>query len=78
VAILRAYTTLCLSKSRTTQQNEIVAALRIAGVPENEDNTVALMHYLNADNGESTSYSHFRNFMLLLPSKRLEGDSRYV
>ncbi|ONK62438.1 uncharacterized protein A4U43_C07F3860 [Asparagus officinalis] len=74
LAILRAYSTLSFGDSLTPQGNQIAGSLRIAGAPENEDNTVSLMHYLNVDNGESISYSQFRNFMLLLPSEQLEGD----
>lgn len=76
--ILRAYTTLCLSKSGTLQKNQILTSLKSAGLPANEDNAVAMMRYLNAGSGGSISYSHFRNFMLLLPSERLEDDPRYV
>lgn len=74
--ILRAYTTLCLSKSGTLQRNQILTSLRSAGLPANEDNAVAMMRYLNADNGGFISYSHFRNFMLLLPRERLQDDPR--
>lgn len=76
--ILRAYTTLCLSKSGTLQKHQILASLKNAGLPANEDNAIAMMRYLNADAGGSISYSHFRNFMLLLPSKRLEDDPRNI
>ncbi|KAJ6812469.1 mitochondrial substrate carrier family protein C [Iris pallida] len=76
--ILRAYTTLCLSKSGTLQKNQILTSLKSAGLPANEDNAAAMMRYLNANTGESISYSHFRNFMLLLPSYRLEDDPRNV
>ena len=74
--ILRAYTSLCLSKSGTLKKSEIVASLENAGLPANEDNAVAMMRFLNADIGESISYGHFRNFMLLLPSERLQEDPR--
>lgn len=74
--ILRAYTSLCLSKFGTLQKSEIVASLQNAGLPANEDNAVAMMRFLNADIGESISYGHFRNFMLLLPSERLQEDPR--
>lgn len=74
--ILRAYTSLCLSKSGTLQKSEILASLENAGLPANEDNAVAMMRYLNADTGGSISYGHFRNFMLLLPSDRLQDDPR--
>lgn len=76
--ILRAYTTLCLRKSGTLQKNQILTSLRNAGLPANEDNAVAMMRYLNADTGASISYSHFRNFMLLLPSERLTDDPRNI
>nr|GME12892.1 mitochondrial substrate carrier family protein C [Ipomoea batatas] len=76
--ILRAYTSLCLSKSGMLQKSEILASLRNSGVPANEDNAVAMMHFLNADREESISYGHFRNFMVLLPSDRLQQDPRSV
>uniref|UniRef100_A0A5B6ZI21 Putative Mitochondrial substrate carrier family protein isoform 1 n=1 Tax=Davidia involucrata TaxID=16924 RepID=A0A5B6ZI21_DAVIN len=76
--ILRAYTTLCLSKSGTLQKSEILASLKNAGLPANEDNAVAMMRFLNADTEESISYGHFRNFMLLLPSDRLQEDPRSI
>ncbi|EPS71249.1 hypothetical protein M569_03503, partial [Genlisea aurea] len=76
--ILRAYTSLCLSKSGTLQKSEILASLRNAGLPANEDNAVAMMRFLNADSEESISYGHFRNFMLLLPSDRLQEDPRSI
>ncbi|XP_047970793.1 mitochondrial substrate carrier family protein C-like [Salvia hispanica] len=76
--ILRAYTSLCLSKSGTLKKSEIVASLENAGLPANEDNAVAMMRFLNADIGESISYGHFRNFMLLLPSERLQEDPRSI
>ncbi|XVE75332.1 hypothetical protein DITRI_Ditri12bG0086000 [Diplodiscus trichospermus] len=72
--ILRAYTSLCLSKSGTLQKSQILASLKNAGLPANEDNAVAMMRFLNADTEESISYGHFRNFMLLLPSDRLLQD----
>lgn len=75
--ILRAYTTLCLSKSGTLQKSQILTSLKSAGLPANEDNAVAMMRFLNADTEGSISYGHFRNFMLLLPSERLEDDPRY-
>ncbi|XP_042477838.1 uncharacterized protein LOC122059217 [Macadamia integrifolia] len=74
--ILRAYTTLCLSKSGTLQKSEILTSLKNAGLPANENNAVAMMRFLDADTEGSISYSHFRNFMLLLPSDRLEDDPR--
>ncbi|KAG6409385.1 hypothetical protein SASPL_127424 [Salvia splendens] len=76
--ILRAYTSLCLSKSGTLQKSEIVASLQNAGLPANEDNAVAMMRFLNADIQQSISYGHFRNFMLLLPSERLQEDPRSI
>ncbi|XP_027087050.1 calcium-dependent mitochondrial ATP-magnesium/phosphate carrier protein 1 [Coffea arabica] len=76
--ILRAYTSLCLSKSGTLQKSEILASLRNAGLPANEDNAIAMMRFLNADTEESISYGHFRNFMLLLPSDRLQEDPRSI
>lgn len=76
--ILRAYTSLCLSKSGTLQKSEILASLKNAGLPANEDNAVAMMRFLNADTEESISYGHFRNFMLLLPSDRLREDPRNI
>ncbi|CAM0152145.1 unnamed protein product [Urochloa decumbens] len=76
--ILRAYTTLCLSKSGTLHKNQILTSLKSAGLPANEDNAAAMLRYLNADSEGSISYGHFRNFMLLLPSKRLEDDPRNI
>ncbi|KAJ6317532.1 hypothetical protein OIU76_013136 [Salix suchowensis] len=76
--ILRAYTSLCLSKSGTLQKSEILASLKNAGLPANEDNAVAMMRFLNADTEESISYGHFRNFMLLLPPDRLQDDPRNI
>lgn len=74
--ILRAYTTLCLSKSGTLKKSEILASLKNAGLPANEDNALAMMRFLKADSEGSISYGHFRNFMLLLPSDRLQEDPR--
>ncbi|KAL6653378.1 hypothetical protein ACP70R_008956 [Stipagrostis hirtigluma subsp. patula] len=74
--ILRAYTTLCLSKSGTLHKNQILTSLKNAGLPANEENAAAMLRYLNADSEGSISYGHFRNFMLLLPSERLEDDPR--
>ncbi|KAJ6357867.1 hypothetical protein OIU78_005662 [Salix suchowensis] len=76
--ILRAYTSLCLSKSGTLQKSEILASLKNSGLPVNEDNAVAMMRFLNADTEESISYGHFRNFMLLLPSDQLQDDPRNI
>ena len=76
--ILWAYTTLCLSKSGTLHKNQILTSLKGAGLPANEDNAAAMLRYLNSDSKASISYGHFRNFMLLLPSERLEDDPRYV
>ncbi|KAI8032739.1 hypothetical protein LOK49_LG01G00567 [Camellia lanceoleosa] len=72
------YTTLCLSKSGTLKKSEILASLKNAGLPANEDNAMAMMRFLNADTEESISYGHFRNFMLLLPSDRLQEDPRSI
>ncbi|XP_028782625.1 mitochondrial substrate carrier family protein C-like [Neltuma alba] len=76
--ILRAYTSLCLSKSGTLKKSEILESLKSAGLPANEDNAVAMMRFLNADTEGSISYGHFRNFMLLLPSDRLQEDPRSI
>ncbi|CAJ1976787.1 unnamed protein product [Sphenostylis stenocarpa] len=76
--ILRAYTSLCLNKSGTLKKSEILESLKNAGLPANEDNAVAMMRFLNADSEESISYGHFRNFMLLLPSDRLQEDPRSI
>ncbi|KAK1409548.1 hypothetical protein QVD17_36074 [Tagetes erecta] len=74
--ILRAYTSLCLTKSGTLQKSEILASLKKAGLPANEDNAVAMMRFLKSDTEQSISYGHFRNFMLLLPSDQLQEDPR--
>ncbi|KAL1343591.1 hypothetical protein HN51_029950 [Arachis hypogaea] len=76
--ILRAYTSLCLTKSGTLKKSEILELLKNAGLPANEDNAVAMMRFLRADTEESISYGHFRNFMLLLPSDRLQEDPRSI
>ncbi|CAI0442852.1 unnamed protein product [Linum tenue] len=76
--ILRAYTSLCLSKSGTLKRSEILASLENAGLPANEENAMAMMRFLMADAEESISYGHFRNFMLLLPSDRLQDDPRSI
>ncbi|KAI4384428.1 hypothetical protein MLD38_002587 [Melastoma candidum] len=76
--ILRAYTSLCLSKSGTLQKSEILESLQRAGLPANEDHADAMMRCLVADKEGSISYGHFRNFMLLLPSDRLQDDPRNV
>ncbi|KAJ4970674.1 hypothetical protein NE237_003773 [Protea cynaroides] len=76
--ILRAYTTLCLTKSGTLQKSEILTSLKNAGLPANEENAVAMMRFLNADTKGSISYGHFRNFMVLLPSERLKDDPRNI
>lgn len=76
--ILRAYTSLCLSKSGTLKKSEILESLKNAGLPANEDNALAMMRFLKADTEESISYGHFRNFMLLLPSDRLQEDPRSI
>ncbi|KAL8210660.1 hypothetical protein R6Q57_005097 [Mikania cordata] len=74
--ILKAYTSLCLTKSGTLQKSEILESLKNAGLPANEDNAVAMMRFLKSDTEESISYGHFRNFMLLLPSDLLQEDPR--
>lgn len=74
--ILRAYTSLCLTKSGTLQKSEILASLNNAGLPANEENAIAMMRFLKADAEESISYGHFRNFMVLLPYERLQDDPR--
>lgn len=74
--ILRAYTSLCLNQSGTLKKSEILASLKNAGLPANEDNAFGMMRFLNAGTEESISYGHFRNFMLLLPSDRLQDDPR--
>lgn len=76
--ILRAYTSLCLSKSGTLQKSEILESLKHAGLPANEDNADAMMRFLDADKQGSIAYGQFRNFMLLLPSDRLQDDPRNV
>lgn len=76
--ILRAYTSLCLSKSGTLQKSEILESLKHAGLPANADNAAAMMRFLDADKQGSIAYGHFRNFMLLLPSDRLQDDPRNV
>ncbi|KAF5733771.1 Mitochondrial substrate carrier family protein isoform 1 [Tripterygium wilfordii] len=76
--ILRAYTSLCLSKSGTLQKSELLPSLKNAGLPANEDSALAMMRFLNADTEESISYGHFRDFMLLLPSDRLQDDPRNI
>ncbi|CAN0909311.1 Probable S-adenosylmethionine carrier 2, chloroplastic [Linum grandiflorum] len=76
--ILRAYTSLSLSKSGTLKKSEILASLEKAGLPANEENAMAMMRFLKADAEESISYGHFRNFMLLLPSDRLQDDPRSI
>ncbi|EOA26591.1 hypothetical protein CARUB_v10022650mg [Capsella rubella] len=76
--ILRAYTSLCLTKSGTLQKSEILASLDNAGLPANEENAIAMMRFLKADTEESISYGHFRNFMVLLPYERLQDDPRNI
>ncbi|XP_010505105.1 PREDICTED: mitochondrial substrate carrier family protein C-like [Camelina sativa] len=76
--ILRAYTSLCLTKSGTLQKSEILASLDNAGLPANEENAIAMMRFLKADAEESISYGHFRNFMVLLPYERLQDDPRNI
>ncbi|XP_073019198.1 uncharacterized protein [Primulina eburnea] len=74
--ILRAFTSLSLSRSGMLKKSEILASLKNAGLPVNEDNAVAMMRFLNDNTKEFVSYGHFRNFMLLLPSDRLQEDPR--
>ncbi|VVB02243.1 unnamed protein product [Arabis nemorensis] len=76
--ILRAYTSLCLTKSGTLKKSEILASLDNAGLPANEENAIAMMKFLRADTEESISYGHFRNFMVLLPYERLQDDPRNI
>ncbi|KAK7277299.1 hypothetical protein RIF29_18450 [Crotalaria pallida] len=76
--ILRAYTSLCLSKYGTLKKSEVLESLQSARLPANDDNAVAMMRFLNADTEGSISYGHFRNFMLLLPSDRLQEDPRTI
>ncbi|XAR72090.1 hypothetical protein NMG60_11018606 [Bertholletia excelsa] len=76
--ILRAYTTLSLSKSGTLQKSEILASLKDAGLPANEHNALTMSRFLNTDSEESISYGHFRNIMLLLPSNQLKEDARSI
>lgn len=76
--ILRAYTTLCLTNSGTLQKTQILTSLRNAGLPANEDSAIAMMRFFNTDTQGSISYGHFRNFMLLLPSDRLQDDPRSI
>ncbi|KAJ8760285.1 hypothetical protein K2173_011697 [Erythroxylum novogranatense] len=58
----------------TLQKSEVLASLKNAGLPANEDNVIAMMRFLKADTEESISYGHFRNFMLSLPTDRLQDD----
>jgi Ca2+-binding EF-hand superfamily protein len=74
--MLRAYNTLCLSKSGTLQKSQVLASLKNAGLPATDENVAAMMRFLDADTEGSISYGHFRNFMLLLPPERLEDDPR--
>nr|KAJ0202676.1 hypothetical protein LSAT_V11C500247700 [Lactuca sativa] len=76
--ILHAYTSLCLSKYGTLQKSEILASLKNARLPANEDNVVSMMRLLKSDTEESISYAHFRNFMLIHPSDQLEEDPRNI
>lgn len=73
---LRAYTSLRLRKSGMLQKDEILASLENAGILATEDNAMAIMHYLSANDGESKSYAHFRSFMALLPSNHLPRKPR--
>ncbi|KAM7492135.1 hypothetical protein LguiA_035056 [Lonicera macranthoides] len=72
--IIRAYTSLCLSKLGTLKKSEILASLRNSGFLASEDTAIATMHFLNSDSKESISYGHFRNFMILIPSDQLQKD----
>ncbi|XP_047982410.1 calcium-binding mitochondrial carrier protein SCaMC-1-like [Salvia hispanica] len=73
---LRAYTSLRLSKLGMPQKDEILASLKNAGLSATEDNATAVMHYLNTNYEESKSYSHFRSFVMLLPSNSVPGNPR--
>eukprot|EP00246_Nothoceros_aenigmaticus_P013277 TRINITY_DN44_c0_g2_i1.p1 TRINITY_DN44_c0_g2~~TRINITY_DN44_c0_g2_i1.p1 ORF type:complete len:189 (+),score=27.03 TRINITY_DN44_c0_g2_i1:3-569(+) len=76
--MLRAFTSLCLSKSGTLQKNQVLASLRSAGLPATEGNVAAMMRCLDADANGSIAYGQFRNFMLLLPPEQLQQDPRMV
>lgn len=74
--MLRAFTSLSISKSGTLQKHQVLASLRSAGLPATEGNAAAMMRCLDADANGTIAYGQFRNFMLLLPPERLEGDPR--
>lgn len=74
--MLRAYTTMSLSKSGTLQKNQVLVSLRNAGLPATDGNAAAMMKFLNVDAEGSIAYGQFRNFMLLLPPERLGDDPR--
>eukprot|EP00249_Psilotum_nudum_P019761 c27406_g2_i1 orf=871-3384(+) len=76
--MLRAYNSLSLSKSGTLEQGQVLASLQSAGLPATEENAAAMMRCLDADMKGSITYGQFRNFMLLLPPKRLGDDPRMV
>ncbi|XP_024380816.1 uncharacterized protein [Physcomitrium patens] len=76
--MLRAFTTLSLSKSGTLQKNQVLVSLRNAGLPATDGNAAAMMKFLNVDTEGSIAYGQFRNFMLLLPPERLGDDPRMV
>jgi hypothetical protein len=76
--MLRAFTSLSLSKSGTLQKNQVLASLRNAGLPATDSNAAAMMKFLNVDTDGSIAYGQFRNFMLLLPPERLGDDPRYI
>lgn len=76
--MLRAFTSLSLSKSGTLQKNQVLASLRNAGLPATDSNAAAMMKFLNVDTDGSIAYGQFRNFMLLLPPERLGDDPRMV
>lgn len=75
--MLRAFTSLALSKSGTLQKNQVLASLKNAGLPATDGNAAAMMKFLNVDTEGSVAYGQFRNFMLLLPPERLGDDPRY-
>ena len=58
--------------------SQVRASLSKAGLPATDANVRAMMDFVNADEGEgqAVTYGHFRNFLLLLPPERLEGDAR--
>ncbi|KAL5565278.1 hypothetical protein UlMin_028442 [Ulmus minor] len=74
----KQFLSLIEQKEPTILRSEVLASLKNSGLPANEDNSLAMMRFLNADMERSISYGHFRNFMLLLPSDRLQDDPRSV